>query len=305
MARITEKFPTANANRIRDRRGAEGPSQTKMMQAHQPSEGPDSGVLKPVLRTGLQGPSGRVPAPEIRARTGSCPTRGRPRRTAARGTSRGRSTRRGGGWTRAFRSPAAAMNGDERIRSAARPTPVSGSSPSGAGSRSARRAKSSSGSIPSCRPRIRASPAADRRTLRPGRVEERVRDGVDAGLDLARLTARVREPGEPARRGREEVEAVPAAPLRGEALAGDATGSSAPARNRTTSSPRDGAEGSKDRGSRTFVRAAKRPERVTPIHVPPATRSRPASRPSRPCQKPAGSEGRATNSSRFAATTRG
>ena len=141
--------------------------------------------------------------------------------------------------------------------------------------------------------------------FRPGRVEKRVRHGVDAGLDLVRLDPRRSRttPSRPfaAARRLKPFRRLPSAARR----LRWATGSSALARNRTTSSPRDGAEGSKARGSRTFVRAAKRPERVTPIHVPPATRSRPASRPSYPCQKAAGSEGRATNSSRFAATTRG
>ena len=45
----------------------------------------------------------------------------------------------------------------------------------------------------------------------------------------------------------------------------------------STSAPRDGACGLRSEGARTFVRAAKRPRRVTPSQVPPASSSWPAS----------------------------
>ncbi len=70
-----------------------------------------------------------------------------------------------------------------------------------------------------------------------------------------------------------------------------------------TSSPRLGACGIRGPGSLKFVSAAKRPVRVTPSHVPPACKSRPASICGRSCHQSAGAVGRAWNSSRFAAMT--
>jgi hypothetical protein len=59
-----------------------------------------------------------------------------------------------------------------------------------------------------------------------------------------------------------------------------AAGNDGSASTAGTSTPREGALGSWREGSRTFVTNAQRAERVTPNHVPPALRSRPASQPS-------------------------
>ncbi len=284
MAHITEKIPTANASRIRDRRGAEGPSKSQNDAGASALRGTGFRGLEACSQDRGSGrTSGWVPAPEIRARTGSCPTLESPRRTAARGTSRDRSTPRGGGSSLASRSPEAAMNGDERSLSAERPTPVSGSSPSGAGSRSARRANSSSGSIRSCRPRIRARPAADRRTFGQGVSRSAFETAwtpastsrgsppafenhASRPAAAARRLKPLRRPPSAARRFRERP-----APPRPRGTGRRARPATAPRGRRPAG-----------RGRSSGPRSAR--SGVTPIHVPPATRSRPASRPSRPCQ---------------------
>lgn len=76
-------------------------------------------------------------------------------------------------------------------------------------------------------------------------------------------------------------------------------------RNAATRSPRLGASGagaSSPSSPGTFVRSATRPEVVTPSHVPPASRSRPAHTSGASSHQCAGRVGRANDSSRFIAS---
>ena len=141
--------------------------------------------------------------------------------------------------------------------------------------------------------------------LRPGFVEPVIAEPVDAGRQFARALVRRRSSSSAGGRStHQQVEAGESRCRRRSSSSRKAAGLAIVAQEaRHELAARRRAFGRGASTLRKLVTTPKRPQRDTPIHVPPARRSRPASIPGTSVHQPSGAAGRSWNSSRLPATT--